>query len=377
MDARPRKSRIARIAMGLALAAGTLVLLEGFASLFLFAYDLAFNTRSSDSEREAEYTQFDPEIGWISRPNVHVADLFGPGASLSTDALGARGSTAVERAVPAGKLRVVCVGDSFTQGYGVGDEATWPSALQALDPRLEVVNLGQRGYGIDQAYLWYLRKENEIEHDVVLLAFIADDWRRVRLARYQGYPKPLLEPGAGVPRVTNSPLEPPRSRSGWLQLNQDVLKSPRSVALLERLARKLGLKAADEPPMSEQRGAEVVAQLVDDLDRRCRAAGRRLALVYLPSPVPGSVGAITQLGGEARRVCEEARAKGVAFVDLTPAFLALAPEKRDGYFLKLSEVVYPWAQNHYDTDGNRFVAETLHKQFEELGLLSRGGNAQR
>jgi GDSL-like Lipase/Acylhydrolase family len=370
MQAAPRKSRIVRLCMGLALAAGTLVLLEGFASLFLFAYDLAFNTRSSASEREAEYTQFDPEIGWISRPDVRVPDLFGPGASLSTDSLGARGSAAVAREVPPGKLRVVCVGDSFTQGYGVGDEATWPSALQALDPRLEVVNLGQRGYGIDQAYLWYLRKADEIEHDVVLLAFIADDWRRVRLARYQGYPKPLLEPGAGAPRVTNSPLEAPRSRSGWWQLNREVLESPRSVALLERVARKLGMKASEDTALSERRGAEVVAQLVGDLDQRCRAAGRRLALVYLPSPVPGSAGGITQLGGEARRVCEEARADGIAFLDLTPAFLALAPEKRDGYFLKLSEVAYPWAQNHYDADGNRFVAETLHEQLELLGLLS-------
>jgi hypothetical protein len=370
MEARPRKSRIARVAMGLALAAGTLVLLEGVASLFLFAYDLAFNTRSSSSEREAEYTQFDPEIGWISRPDVRVPDLFGPGSNLSTDALGARGSAAVAREVPPGKLRVVCIGDSFTQGYGVGDEATWPSALQALDPRLEVVNLGQRGYGIDQAYLWYLRKQNEIEHDVVLLAFIADDWRRVRLARYQGYPKPLLELGTGAPRVTNSPLEAPRSRSGWWHLNQDVLKSPRTIALIERLARKLGMKSTDDTALSEDRGAEVVAQLVDDLDQRCRAAGRRLALVYLPSPVPGSVGGITQLGGAARHVCEEARARGIAFLDLTPAFLALPPEKRDGYFLKLSEVAYPWAQNHYDTDGNRFVAETLHQQIDELGLLS-------
>lgn len=375
MESIRHKPRAVRIAIGLGLAAATLVLLEGCASLFLFAYDLAFNTRSSDSEREAEYTQFDPQIGWISRPSVQLADLFGPGAHLSTNSLGARGSSDVERAVPPGKLRIVCVGDSFTQGYGVDDAEAWPSALQALDPRLEVVNLGQRGYGIDQAYLWYLRKESEIEHDLVLLAFIADDWRRVRLARYQGYPKPLLARGDGAPRAVNTPLEAPRSRSGWWHLNREVLKTPRTIALLERLRRKLGLSArGDGTALSESEGAEVVAQLVDDLERRCRAAGRRLALVYLPSPVPEGGGAIFRLEGEARRVCEEARARGVAFVDLTDTFLALAPEQRDDSFLHLSEVAYPWAQNHYDADGNQFVAEALHRELVELGLLEVGGD---
>jgi hypothetical protein len=374
MEASRRKPLAARIALGLALGAATLVLLEGCASLFLFAYDLAFNTRSSDSEREGEYTQFDPEIGWISRPGVQLADLFGAGAHLSTDALGARGTAAVAREVPSGKLRAVCVGDSFTQGYGVSDAEAWPRALQALDPRLEVVNLGMRGYGIDQAYLWYLRKANEIEHDLVLLAFIADDWRRVRLARYQGYPKPLLARGEGAPRAVNTPLAAPKSRSGWWHLNREVLKAPRTIALLERLRRKLGLgPKGDGTVLSESEGAEVVAQIVEDLDRRCRAAGRRLVLVYLPSPVPDGGGAIFRLEGEPRRVCEEARARGVAFVDLTEDFLELSPDERNGYFLHLSEVAYPWAQNHYDARGNRFVAEALHRELSELGLLEVGG----
>jgi lysophospholipase L1-like esterase len=370
MEARPRKSRALRIALGLALAVGTLVLLEGAASLLLFGYDVAFNTRSPQVEREGEYTQFDPEIGWVSRPQVQLPDLFGPGIGLSTDALGARGSTAVSREVSPGKLRIVCVGDSFTQGYGVGDGQDWPGALQALDARLEVVNLGMRGYGIDQAYLWYLRKESEIEHDLVLLAFIADDWRRVQLALYQGYPKPVLELGDGAPRVANAPLEPPRSRSGWWHLNRDMLRSSRTVMLLERLWSKFGSEEPIGTALSESEAAAVVAQAIEDLDRRTRAAGRRLVLVHLPSVDPETHEGLALLGEEPLLVCEQARAKGIAFVDLTSEFLALPPERRDGYFLTLTEAAYPWAQNHYDAEGNRFVAERLLEQLSELGLLA-------
>jgi len=373
-----RKPALSRIARGLLLASGTLVVLEGLASLALYAYDLAFNTRSGSSEREVEYTQFDPEIGWVSRPGVRVEDLFGPGLDLATNAAGARGSQVLAREVPPGKLRVVCVGDSFTQGYGVADDQTWPHALGALDSRLEVVNLGQRGYGIDQAWLWYLRKAAELEHDLVVLAFIADDWRRVRLARYQGYPKPLLVRGAEQPLIANAPLSPPRWRWGFWHLNLELLMSPRAVQLVERVRLKLGGPAASDPTvMSEREAADVVAQLFEALDRHCRAAGRRLVLLYLPSRVAGMAGGSVPLGGEPLRICEAARERGIALVDLSGDFAQLPVTQRDALFIDLVETVYPWAQNHYNAEGNRFVAVALHRRLCELGLLAAQAAAPR
>ena len=40
---------------------------------------------------------------------------------------------------------------------GVGNDDVWCKLLESIDNRIETVNLGQGGYGVDQAYLWYKR----------------------------------------------------------------------------------------------------------------------------------------------------------------------------------------------------------------------------
>src|SRR5262249_16763091 len=50
------------------------------------------------------------------------------------------------------------LGDSITFGYGVRDGETFSAVLEALDPRLEVVDLGVQGYGTDQELLKLVRE---------------------------------------------------------------------------------------------------------------------------------------------------------------------------------------------------------------------------
>src|SRR5262249_57725400 len=97
--------------------------------------------------------QYDPDLGWVTAPQKDLPDLDGPGMSVRTNAQGFRNTHAISLAVPAGKVRLLCSGDSFTFGYSVGNEHTWCQRLEALDPRFETVNLGVNGYGVDQAYL--------------------------------------------------------------------------------------------------------------------------------------------------------------------------------------------------------------------------------
>ena len=66
------------------------------------------------------------------------------------------------------------------------------SYSQSLDPRLETLNMGQGGYGVDQAYLWYKRDAAKFEHQVHLLAFITDDFVRMQSDRFRGYGKPVI-----------------------------------------------------------------------------------------------------------------------------------------------------------------------------------------
>jgi len=81
--------------------------------------------------------------------------------------------------VPPGYLRVIGSGDSFTLGHGVANGQTWCARLEEIDPRFENVNMGQGGYGADQAYLSYRRDRRRLDRDTHIFAFISDDLHRL------------------------------------------------------------------------------------------------------------------------------------------------------------------------------------------------------
>ena len=145
-----------RLAVLAIVALVALTLIEGLASLVITA-GLYFGPSSRFAQDQ--YSRYDPELGWVALPNVALPDMWGPGIGLYTDSNGFRGRTETPVAPPADKVRVMCSGDSFTFGSGVADEATWCAQLAARDPRIEAINLGQGGYGVDQAFLRFRRDD--------------------------------------------------------------------------------------------------------------------------------------------------------------------------------------------------------------------------
>lgn len=101
-----------------------------------------------------------------------------------TNALGFRERRMPGPAAP-GTLRVVALGDSFTQGYGVADGERFTDllerALARRDARpVEVINLGVPGATVPD-YLYHLRDVGlRYAPDVVLIGFMANDVNDVR-----------------------------------------------------------------------------------------------------------------------------------------------------------------------------------------------------
>src|SRR5207244_2029550 len=80
---------------------------------------------------------------------------------------------------PAGTTRVICFGDSFTYGYGVGQDATYPAQLgRLLKARFggsyEVLNAGVNGYGSFQE-LVALKRALRYHPDVVVVSSTYND----------------------------------------------------------------------------------------------------------------------------------------------------------------------------------------------------------
>jgi len=245
-------------AINVVVAVLLVVVVEGMASLLFVASNVTWDQPFSFHS----HLQYDAELGWIGRPNVTLADAFGPGMSIRTNSQGFRENRDVNATALPGQVRIICSGDSFTFGDAVDGDHAWCRRLAALNSRLETVNMGQSAYGVDQAYLWYRRAGASVQHQVHLLAFITDNVNRMRMDEFSGLPKPYLAIQDGTLTVKNVPvprkwLNPWRANLNGLRLlelvreirgrvfrtpNDDVLASPQDPQtrqLLHHLLREL------------------------------------------------------------------------------------------------------------------------------------------
>jgi hypothetical protein len=278
------RRRVLAVGLGLLAALLLLVLVEGAASLFAGARKIAREAERPEIE-ESKHTRYDAELGWVNLEDVSLPDFYGPGAHLHTNARGFRGTAQVDVLPPAGLRRIICSGDSFTLGYGVADEDTWCAKLAPLVSDTETVNMGQGGYGIDQAYLWYQRDGLPLEHDVHVLAFIFDDFRRTGESHMLGHGKPLLVVGDdGELHNTNHPAPDHGYLRRWMLENGHLFRELRSVDLGVRALAKLRGEGPQETTDDEERIWRVVAAILDRLRVQHAERGSELVLLFLPTP---------------------------------------------------------------------------------------------
>jgi len=339
-------------------------LIEGAASGVLVVYNGVFR-RADLAERK--HTEYDEDLGWINKPNVSIPNLYGPGIALNTNSLRLRASTEFSTSVPAGKVRIVCSGDSFTLGYGVADQETWCHVLSQLDTRLETANMGQGGYGVDQAYLWYRRDGARLDHDMQVFAFITYDFERMMQARFLGYPKPLLRIRDAQLVTTNVPV--PRGLStGLVRSLSSVLLELRITRLLATFSRRAGWGNSEEDGVreTEQLARDIVSLILDDLERLNEERNSQLVLVHLPT-------AEDYLGSSSGRwrsfLEQEAVRRSIPYVYLIEELRQLPRERLTQLFIPRGAIDHPGAAGHYTAEGHDFVADGLIRRLQQLAPL--------
>jgi len=96
---------------------------------------------------------YDKYCYWRMAPNqkIHYKDAYGDDIYFSINSLGARGKEFPIKK-PLGEKRIICVGDSYTYGWGVDDAQTYPARLQNLINKdfenIKVINYGCNGHTI-------------------------------------------------------------------------------------------------------------------------------------------------------------------------------------------------------------------------------------
>lgn len=349
--------------------AGGFCLLEGVSSLILFVGKMA--TTRTPAFKERLHTRYDPDIGWVHRPSVSVPDVYGPGTYLTTNAQGFRGGRDVAKEPLEGLVRVVCSGDSFTLGYGVDDDHTWCHRLEEMDPRLETVNMGQGGYGIDQAYLWYARDGASFEHSILVFALITGDFYRMQQASFRGYGKPRLEIQEGKLIAKNVPVPmlrfsfPYRLRRAF-DLSAGGLRSAELLRTIRERFVTAGARAdPDDQSHFDAETWEVAAKVFETLQEMSRSRGRTLLVVYLPT---GDDYLTNASDPWRERLRAESERAGFAYFDLVPALRDLPPRRMRSIFLPKGSA----GVGHYDAAGHQWVADRLYPEMVRLeGIAAR------
>jgi hypothetical protein len=246
----------------------------------------------------------------------------------------------------------------------VPHEATWAFHLgRRLGPGFQVLNFGVDGYGVDQAWLRYLRDARPWRPEVAILGVIQDDFHRATgvyafLNRPMwGFPfarpRLVLEDGAlrRLPGKVPSPewifsrerigqlphlgLEP-----GWDEAQWTPRWLDRSFLLRFLRSRFPRWDAAG----AEDEAAALGAAIVRSFLRDAAADGARPLVLYLPVR-----GDFTR-GAGARWALGMLRAEGIPFEDLTDCVQSVPESER-----------FVEGHGHYSPRTNEAVAEHVRR----------------
>ncbi len=273
-----------------------------------------------EEQTTALYTEYDPVLGWRKTPGGRAT--FNRREYRVEAVINSHGLRGAERdyQAPPGTFRIVSLGDSFTEGYGVEAKDTATDVLESLlrapGCPVEALNGGTIGYSTDQEYLFYAEEGVKYGPQVVLLFFYYNDVRFNVADWYFGLPKPRLVVKDGRLQMRVRPLPEwsqkknekkrkraeraardaePEEASALVEFVKDRLLhgAPHAYNALARLHLWPPIRAVrpkpemqvywkDAPPYFD-RAWKATDEIIRGLDAEATAHGAHLLVVYVPS----------------------------------------------------------------------------------------------
>jgi len=330
------------------------------------------NALISEYQRDSSsYMLFDSELGWTNRPGSCSRDRL-----YCANSQGLRANREYAPVPEGGVVRIALFGDSFIHGDDVPlAESMAPQlerALASREIRAEVLNYGVGGYGIDQAYLRYLRDARAHRIDIVVVGLQLENVARAvnlfRLLYYRGSGVPFSKPRfkrSGeqlvlinrptvpvdriVERLTNFDTDPLRSFERFYGL--DYERRWYHVSKLASVAVDLIVNRwrVHENELYDPNGEAAVLTMItlDRFRRDVVSQGQRFEIIHLPTrlqitaAISGSPSVMDPL--------YETMARRYKLVDPSSALVA-----------RVRQVgVERIAPAHYSGEGNRIAAGAL------------------
>lgn len=291
-----------------------------------------------DSNIEIYYSfdQFDPVLGWRTKPNLRNLPVFA-NRTLSTNSRGLRGREEHAYNRDPARTRVLILGDSYTFGDEVGDTETYASYLQTMRPDLEIINMAVHGYGHDQMLLLLQREGVKYRPDVVVLGFVYIDISRNVLG-FRDYAKPrFVVEGDGL-KLANLPLLPPE------QTLKGEFRRSKAMDIIRMTWDRL------HPDRGDERARAITRRILDEMVQVIKGAGAKPLFVYLPIESEcNATGA--GMSDRERFLADYSKASGVPWINARAEFL-----KR----IQQGHVFRELPDGHWASDGHQAVAQCLN-----------------
>jgi hypothetical protein len=325
-------------------------------------YHLYRNITHNNSEilDESPRTQYDPLLGWVNKKNVFILDLYGSGIDFTSDANGFRKTPVNPNP---NSFKVICTGDSFTMGHGVGDNENWCSLISRGN--LQSFNMGQTAYGIDQSYLWYQRDAAKIPHTFHIMAFILDDFNRVALKKFYGYDKPFFQIKNNILTNINYPVPQVPKWFSFIRSNQKFFESL-NIYMTSRHIKDIlvkNIKIPTDDKVDNQNSEKVISAILDNLVLLTKQRKAIPVFVLLPTNIiPEEKDSYMKKYNERKEILKKlAIENGGIFIDIGKSMFNVGADKFDSYFLP----DFLPRDKHYTKSGHMLVAQNISSMINQ------------
>jgi hypothetical protein len=257
---------------------------------------------------------------------------------------------------PPGTRRILCLGDSFTFGYGVRADETFAKLLErslneggSSGSRWEALNAGIGSTGTAQQLALYETECYKYSPDIVVVCFCPanDFFDNIASGLYTIENDTLVKHDAvrtrarGIQRFTRF-----IPGYGFLSSRSHLLNLVRyRVAAMNyhELNRKVSQSTKPENVVAQHN--RMTRLLLDKFQRSCAERGSRFVVMFMPPPRTGEAG---QWTAEMIAYCE---LRGIPVLDLEPAFEAARRNSLQTYYR---------IEGHWNAVGHAVTARALH-----------------
>jgi lysophospholipase L1-like esterase len=327
--------------------------------------------------------QYDPVIGYRFIPGMRVRVPHEAGGYLvKVNSSGFRSEREFAPVRDPARHRILLFGDSYTAGEGVSNVDRYSDQLERALSDTEIYNFGLPGSGTDQQYLIYREVGRHLEHDLVIIAVLVENIRRVA-ARYRlvhthdETPVFLAKPyyqmtdegtlelcNVPVPKEPIPPDAMPREERAHADVGGDKQWLRQAIGKLGEPAKEAAQRLANYQPLPEYNEPNNPAWLLMRAILKQWIAEIARPAVLVPIPLYHYVEEISSPAGYQARFAELAAETNVQLHDPLPDLHAVPKSERRRFRFK--------TDIHPTREGHRVLADSLRPVVEQcLGAIAQ------